>query len=354
MKNIRVNLTAVISFAVLIANSVSAEDKIQEVTSLGPRNGVAVILTGAAARIPQEAALLEELDKRGLLKNLVFISGVSSGALNAVVLNGILSGKMTWEEYKNILFSLKNSDVFIQDKKKIPVNTSPARELFKEVVEGRLGYYRIGDLPFMTEISFTHLRDLDLKKTVYRMCSRKINEETDTTLNLVDIMMASSSFPIVFPRVRINNVKTIPDVGYVDGGVGDDHVPYHALLEYEKFRSVGIEKVYIISRKSDSIPEISEELKGLGINDKGLFDKLGISLDAILDKGILKRLEAYTVEAPELVSLTYIWTPKFKADFLLFNFNNLREQYDLTMLWAKTHEPVPLGDYLLPYLKKKK
>jgi hypothetical protein len=28
------------------------------------------------------------------LKDVVFISGVSSGALNAVMLNGILSGKM--------------------------------------------------------------------------------------------------------------------------------------------------------------------------------------------------------------------------------------------------------------------
>ena len=51
------------------------------------RSGTAIILTGAAARIPQEAALLEELYNRGLLKNVVFISGVSSGALNSVVLN---------------------------------------------------------------------------------------------------------------------------------------------------------------------------------------------------------------------------------------------------------------------------
>jgi hypothetical protein len=61
-------------------------------------------MTGAAARIPQEAALLEELYNRGLLKNVVFISGVSSGALNAVMLNGILSREMTWKEYKNDYF----------------------------------------------------------------------------------------------------------------------------------------------------------------------------------------------------------------------------------------------------------
>jgi predicted acylesterase/phospholipase RssA len=188
------------------------------------RNGTAIIMTGAAARIPQEAALLGELYNRGLMKNVVFISGVSSGALNAVMLNAILSGKLTWEGYKEILFNLKSSDIFYQQgNKKLPVNTEPERMLFKKVVEEKLGYHQIGDLPFMTAISFTDLKALDLRKKVYRMCSRKINAETDTTLSLVDIMMATSSFPVAFPPVRINNLKTIPDVEYVDGGVGDDH-----------------------------------------------------------------------------------------------------------------------------------
>lgn len=168
-----------------------------------PRSGTAIIMTGAAARIPQEAALLEELYNRGLMKNVVFISGVSSGALNAVMLNGILSGKMTWKEYKEILFNLKNSDIFVQEEgKRLPVNTNPARNLYTKIVEEKLGYHQIGDLPFMTEISITNLKDFDLKKKVYRMCSRKINTETDTTLSLVDIMMASSAFPIAFPPVR--------------------------------------------------------------------------------------------------------------------------------------------------------
>jgi predicted acylesterase/phospholipase RssA len=319
------------------------------------RSGTAILMTGAAARIPQEAGLLEELYNRGLMKDVVFISGVSSGALNAVMLNGILSGRMTWAEYKEILFNLKNSDIFIQEgKKKLPVNTQPARNLYTKIVEEKLGYHRIGDLPYMTEISFTNLKDLDLKKKVYRMCSRKINEETDTTLSLVDIMMASSAFPIAFPAVRIRNVKTIPDVEYVDGGIGDDHIPYHALLEFEKFRGKGVGKVYIISRKSDSIPEVSEELKGLGIDDKGRFDKLGISLDNILQKGMIKRLEAYAAEAPELITLSYVWMPDFKGDFLMFNFDNLREQYTLTSSWAKTHDPIPLGNFLLPFMLKKK
>lgn len=319
------------------------------------RSGSAILLTGAAARIPQEAGLLEELYNRGLLKDVVFISGVSSGALNAVMLNGILSGKMTWDEYKDILFHLKNSDIFTQDgKRRIPVNTQPARNFYTKIVEQKLGYHQIGDLPIMTSISFTNLKDLDLKKKVYRMCSRKINEESDTTLSLVDILMASSAFPIAFPPVRIKNVKTIPDAEYVDGGIGDDHIPYHALLEFEKFRKQGVAKVYIISRKGDNVPDVSEELRVLGIDDKGRFDRIGVSLDNIMQKGMIKRLKDFTEEAPELIFLSQIWIPEFDRNFLMFNFDNLKDQYQLTSQWAKTHDPVPLGDYLVYYELKRK
>jgi predicted acylesterase/phospholipase RssA len=311
-------------------------------------------MTGAAARIPQEAALLEELYNRGLLKNVVFISGVSSGALNAVGLNAILTGKMTWDEYRKILFGIKNSDIFIMNGKKLPVNTGPERQFLTNIFEKRLGYHKMGDLPITTAISFTDLKDFDMKKVVYRMCSRKINNETDTTLSLVDVLMASTAFPIAFPTARIKNVKTIPDDEYLDGGVGEDHIPYHALLEFEKHRGVGVERVYIISRKSDSIPEVSEELKALGINDNGLFDKMGISLDNILKKGIIKRLVAYVTEAPELIPLTWIWIPEFRGNFLMFDFEKLQEQYTLTTKWARNNDPVLLGNYLLPYLLNKK
>jgi len=347
MRNMKV-ISVLLILTILIFLIFSKRNEIKINEPINPiRSGTAIVMTGAAARIPQEAALLEELYNRGLLKNVVFISGVSSGALNSVLLNGILSNRMTFEEYKEILFGLNNSNIFIQEGKKLPVDTDPARKFITSVVEEKLGYHTIGDLPFMTEISFTHLSELDLKHTVYRMCSRKINNETDTTLSLVDILMASTSFPIAFPPVRIRNVKTIPDVDYIDGGVGDDHVPFRALLDFEKYRGTGVERVYFVSRKSDSIPEVSEELKILGINDRGVFDKLGISLDNILKNGIIKRLKAFSKEAPELVPLSYVWIPDFQCNFLMFSFSNLKDQYDLTSQWAKNHDPIPLVDYLL-------
>lgn len=341
-------LITVIIFSLSDINNKKEE---QVVTS---RSGTAIIMTGAGARLPQQAALMEELYNRGLLNDVVFISGVSAGAINAVMLNGILSGKITWNEYKKILFNISDSDIFIlPENRKLPVNTDPARNLYRNIAEEKLGYRQIGDLPIMTEISFTSLHDFNMRKRVFRMCSRKINPETDTTLSLVDILMASSAIPVAFPPVRIENVKTIPDIGYIDGGIGVDHVPFQALLDFEKYRGVGVEKIYIISRKSSSIAEISDELRALGVKDTGHFERLGFSIDRIMRKVLLNRLGNFAHEAPELILLSYVWVPDFDQDFLMLNFNNLEEQYLVTQSWAKTHDPVPLGDFLL-YNKLKK
>lgn len=343
MKTI-IGITAIL--AILWAGPSTSASPPDKTTNGACKNGVAIIMTGAAARIPQEAALLEELDRRGLLKNLVFVSGVSSGALNAVLLNGIAAKKISWTDYRNILFNLRNEDIYHREGSKFPLNTTPARNLYRRVTEEKLGFYRIGDLPVFTEISITHLKTLDLKKNVYRMCSRKINAETDTTLSLVDIMMASSAFPLVFPAVRIRNAKTIPDYEYVDGGVGEDHVPYRALLDFERHRGCEVEKIFIISRKSDKIPDFSEELKVLGINDRGFFDKVGFSFDAILNKAIIKRIREFAAESPNKVADTFVWIPDFENNYMLFDFNNLKEQYLQTARWATDHDPVPLAKFL--------
>lgn len=316
------------------------------------RQGTAILITGAAARIPQEAALLEALDSRGLLKDVVFIAGVSSGALNSVMLNGILSGKISWDAYKSILFGIVNDDIFIQHGKKIPVDTSPARKLYTAIVEDRLGYRTIGDLPFVTAISITRLRDLGLKDTVYRLFSRNLNAESDTSLSLVDILMASTAIPVVFPPVRIRNVKTIPDVEYVDGGVKEDNVPYRALLGFEESRGYGVEKIYIVSKKNNNAPGISEELKTLGINDHKVFDDLGLSFDRIMNRKFEESLEEFAHESPELAERAYVYRPEFEPDFLMFSFDDLQSQYALTAQWAQSHDPVPLEAFLSAYFKK--
>lgn len=309
-------------------------------------SGTAIIMTGAAARIPQQAALLEELYNRGLLRDVVFISGVSSGALNAVMLNAILTNRISWQEYKNILFSIEGQNVFLSNTGKLPVNTEPARELLRKVVEDRLGYKTIGDLPIMTEISFSNYSKILKAQRVYRMCSVKINSESDTTLNLVDILMASTSIPLVFPPVRIENVTTIPDAKYRDGGIGIDYIPFQALLDFQVWRGEKVKKVFIVSRQAGIFDDFSNELEVLGIEKKRRFVKIGDSLDNMLWRILVNRLEAFAKAAPWMIKDTYVWIPHIEQNFLMLNFNNLEEQYTMTRIWAHSNEPLPLEDFI--------
>src|SRR5512133_3359164 len=141
MKTAKAGIGFIISATILFSLLALSEPELPQKRILtGERSGTAIIMTGAAARIPQQAALLEELYDRGLLKDVVFISGVSAGSLNAVILNGILSGKLTWDEYREILFNLNNKDIFIQREemnkrdRKLPVDTEPVRNLLKKIV----------------------------------------------------------------------------------------------------------------------------------------------------------------------------------------------------------------------------
>jgi predicted acylesterase/phospholipase RssA len=309
------------------------------------KHGTAVIITGAAAKIAQEAALLEQLHNKGLLNNVVFISGASSGALNAAVLNAILEKKITWSEYINILSNLSNNDIFIRNGKKLPVNTQPLRNLIKRIVTDSLGYEKLSDLPYPTSFSIVNLKILTFKDRTYRLCNRSINRESDSTLNIVDVLMASSSYPIAFPPVNIGNIKTIPNVPYHDGGIAADHVPFHSLIEFEKYSGFEVDTMLIISRKRDSISSINMELQQFGIDRFKFFDKF-VSPEAISSRGFYKRLKELKIEAPNLAKRTFVYVPDFKEEFLMFDFSTLKKQYEVTLEWAKTHDPVPLDEFL--------
>lgn len=333
-----------VALMVSVAMPGAAADPVS-LTSTQKPNGTAIIITGAAAKIAQEAALLQNLYEKGMLKNVVFISGASSGALNAVMLNAILEGKLTWSEYKNILGQLSNEKIFNQVGNRLPVNTNPLRNTISSIVCDRLGYRTLSDLPIPTSISVVNFKIAPFSDRTYRLCNLKINPESDPSLNLVDVLMASTSIPVIFPPSPIKNIRTIPNVPYYDGGIAADHVPYQALVEYEKFRGVPVEKVIIVSRKRDTL-SVAEELQQLGVERLGLLERFNISPDAITSRGFFNRLAAMQREAPELASKTSVFVPDYEHAYCMFNFNKLQEQYETTYSWGKHHDPIPLSDYL--------
>lgn len=308
--------------------------------------GTAIIITGAAGRIPQEAALLENLYRKGMLKDVVFISGASSGALNAVALNAILHRKYSWEKYKKLLFSLNNDSIFIQDEKKLPVNTDPLRRMIDRVFTHQLGFKILADLPVPTSISITSfdLNERGLK--TYRLSNRKINLESDSLLNLADVLMASTAIPILFPPAVIAHSGTLPNDEFMDGGIAEDQIPIKALLDYQIYSGTEVKKIYIISRKSDVNCSFGDELKTLGLKDRKLLDRKGISPEYLASKNIIRKLKKFSEDYPGLAERTYVYIPDFSRNFPLIRFDSLQKQYEVTSAWAEKNQPVLLKDYL--------
>ena len=310
------------------------------------RQGTALVITGAAAKIPQEAALLEHLYKNGELNDVEFISGASSGAINLVVLNAILDKRYTWEQYKKILFGIRDDSIFIRNNGKLPVDTEPLHNFLADIFNNTLKYYKLADLPYPGSISIVNTQIFNFFDRTYRLSNYKINSESDSTLDLVDVIMASCSYPFVFPPRRIRNVTTIPDVEYIDGGIAADHVPFEAVIEFENYRKVEFEKVLIISRKRDTIPDFNAELENLGLEKHKIIDKLGISMEDISKEGFIRRLRDIQKTDSSLAQRTFVYVPDFSEVFYMFNFNTFEQQYTLTEEWTKTHNPILLNEYL--------
>lgn len=308
--------------------------------------GTALVITGAAARIGQEAALLEQLYNTGELKNLVFISGVSSGALNAVMINAILDGKYTWKKYRNLLFSMNNQSVFYTTDKPLPVNTDPFRNLLTAVLHDTIGYFKLRDLPYPTALSTVSLSIKSWADLTYRLSNRKINTESDPDLDLVEVLMASTAFPLAFPAVKFSRTKTIPDGKFIDGGASADYIPYRSVIEFEKFSGHNLDRMIIISRKPDTEEGLRAELQAMGINRIDLIDKLGIALEDMAQRAFLKGLESLMKEAPMLSEKTFIYLPAIPGEFSLFDFTKMKEQYLASMKWARSHQPIPLANFL--------
>lgn len=310
------------------------------------RTGTAVVITGAASRIAQEAALLENLQNTGWLNNICFISGTSSGALNTVVLNAILANKFSWERYHSLLFNLNTDDIFIRNGRSVPVDNEPYHKLLTRIINDSLGYLNIGDLPFRSSISIADVGVLPPFAKTYRLCNSRINDESSPDFNLVDVLMASTAIPVIFPPARFQESINLPNSSFIDGGFGEDHLPVTAVLQFEKYRNYGVDTLIIVSRKSDTKPELNDELLKFGNNDSRLSDKLGLRLENMARNGFIKSMKELQQKYPELAERTYVYIPDFQENFPLLDFSDLKKQFNVTVKWAETHKPVPLNQYL--------
>lgn len=331
----------------LVIGTLTAQPEIETISSdYARRGGTAVVITGAAARIAQEVALLEKLQQSGWLSDVCFISGTSSGALNTVMLNSILENKFSWQRYHAILFNLRNENIFLKYDRTLPVDIAPLQGLLKKVINDSLGYHNLGDLPYHSSISISDFDLVPPFSKTYQLSNIKINDESNPDFNLVEVLLASSAIPILFPAVRFREPFGLPNSTFVDGGVSDDHIPYEAVLQLEKYRGFGVDTLIIVSRKSDTGTGVSNEVQDFGTIDSRIFYKLNHWIDNAAQKGFIKSMKRLQQNYPELAACTFVYIPDFEENFALLDFSDLKKQYEVTYKWAASHPPVPLNVYL--------
>jgi predicted acylesterase/phospholipase RssA len=302
--------------------------------------GLGFAITGAASRIGQEAALLEALVE-GLTPSGVkyrpnYISGASSGALSAVALNAILQTEdfnlvpgFTWNDFKQILFNLTDSQVYENSPDAITqiftnniavgyiLNNEPLNQTLSKLLNS-VNYKKLGDLYLPTSISVVNQQTGES----VRLWS---DDDQFKDLDLLEILMASTAIPVVFPTRNITGLSGI----WVDGGTGIDTVPVVPLLQHG-----GVKEIMIISYSGALIPDHSllpTELSQISI------------LNNIIDtfEDIAVQLFVGGVQLAVNSSLpANIFIPSLNQTFSLLDFDHEQEQYSLAFSWASQNNPV--------------
>ncbi len=321
----------------------------------------ALLLTGAAARISQEVAIIDQLiDQKNLTisEERTMVAGFSSGALNAMAINACFrkEAPLSWDDYykKEILFQLKTEDVFLR-KKLLPYNTKPLRSLIEQFIE-KADFNMLSDLPYHTYIlAFNIFRF----KTIW--ANNRLNR--NGYARLADLLMATSAIPIIFPDATVGKIGkkrcSIARPGYIDGGAGGSFKRFKPHLSKFINRNNTLKNIYIISPMREvSAADYNEfnallptpEILKLNLKD---FKLLKGFLHMISMNGFDKFIEEFhewTSARPTPVAENiYVCTPRLKENYPILNFDKQEEQYNAVKNWAIQNPKelaIPITDYI--------
>lgn len=324
----------------------------------------ALFLTGAAARISQEVAFVDKLiEHKGLCidPDETLLAGFSSGALNIAAINACFrkENPLDWNGYfkETVLFNIRSKQVF-EKKKLIPLDTSPLRKTVGDFLQ-KAGMNSVKDLSFPSYVlAFSFLR----LSTVW--VSNLFNRHQQ--LDLLDLMMATTAIPIVFPDQNIRTIdkKTIRLMRgrFVDGGAGGSFKRFEYYLKKYIKQGQQFENIYIISPMRDVTQSDYDELYKM-IPATDMFNMelkdvrlLRFFLEVISQNGFdtfIKRFHKWNRTHP-VAKNVYVCIPQMENNFPILNFDKQKAQYDAVCQWIDEHPDqmaIPLNEYVKRFEK---
>jgi hypothetical protein len=319
----------------------------------------ALLLTGAAARISQEVAIIDKLiENKGLEINPenTMLAGFSSGALNIAALNACFRKEypLSWDDYyKNeILFNITNDDVF-KKIRFIPLDTEPLRKNVDIFLE-KSNMNSFDDCTFQSYILTFWYRKL---KTLWAYNENKNHK----SLSLSDMMMATTAIPIIFPDQKIhsvNNSKTkFKNDSFGDGGTGGTFKRFEQYLKKYTKKNGEFNNIYIISPMREithydyqDLYNMMPSFEMLKLHIKEI-KLLRIFLGMISKNGFdtfIKRFYKWTKKR-SIANNIYVCIPKLPENFPILNFNLQKKQYQGVIKWIDENPDelaIPIEKYL--------
>jgi len=323
------------------------------------KNGV--LLTGAAARISQEVAVLDLLISGGLeiKQDKTLLAGYSSGSLNLLALNACFRDEspLCWNTFykENILFKLKDNDVFelFPLTGKSILNTAPFRTFLGGILND-MNFNSYGDLPFQSFVITSQYSGL----STYWADNRNPG---NAQLSPVDLFMASTSIPVLLPAQQIGNTipnaqRNFPDGEFVDGGTWGSFVNYNAQLENYVKVNGPMEELHIVSPMRETADDLNKTKTSLLKKFEALISHLDhskfqesfhIGLDHFLD--FVTGLNTLNADN-HIAENIYISMPAMNENTGFLSFGKQQSTYEQVHDWltgeGKAQMRVPIGEFI--------
>lgn len=326
----------------------------------------ALLLTGAAARISQEVALVDKLIEFNGLElspEKTMLAGFSSGALNIGAINACFReiNPLSWDKYfkDEVLFKIKTKDVFVKNRF-IPVETSPLRNLLTNFL-GQGNLNNINDCTFDSFI---------LAFSVWRLTTIWTSNiyNRHSGIKLINLLMATSAIPLIFPDQSIEpsskKARRFIRGRFVDGGTGGSFRRFEKHLKKYVRLNGEFENIYIVSPMREISNEDFEELDKI-IPSSQMFKisakDLGIMkvfLDMISKNGFdsfIKRFYNWT-NKNKIAKNIFICIPGMNDNYPLLNFDRQEKQYQAVCNWVNENPDkltIPIAEYAMDIEDKK-
>lgn len=308
--------------------------------------GIAFSFSGAGGRIAQHLALMEALvtgqNPSGNKIRPDVVAGASSGAISAIALNAILKTQeqnitdgFGWDDYKELVWGMSSGDVYDNSWLGVAeiltknvfygylLNNAPLEEYMGPYLQ-KMGFNKMSDLYIPTQLSIVNQTSGDS----IRLWS---NDPAVADVNLLDVLIASASMPVVFPPKLIPSYD--PITLWVDGGTGIDTLPVYGPLHDAK-----VDELYIICY-------------GGAFTAGGALDLPPLLQDLLLVKNTVAMFEDMRVDlfnggvdiAARSNVTSYMYMPNLNETFSALDFDHEKYEYLLAHNWALQNDPTRLN-----------